>query len=63
MGMKVSNSYAPSGTFSGMTEVTRHAIVAHGGHSLTYTATIKFLDVAGGLQFQVCGAATGNRFQ
>ena len=40
-----------------------HAIVAHGGDSLTYTATIKFLDVAGGLQFQLCGAATGNRFQ
>jgi hypothetical protein len=59
----VSNNYDPSGTFSGTTEVTGHAIVAHGGSSLTYTAKIKFLDVAGGLQFEVCGAASGNRFQ
>jgi hypothetical protein len=59
----VSNNYDPSGTFIGTTEVAGHAIVAHGGNSLTYSATIRFLDVQGGLQFAVCGAASGNRFE
>ena len=55
----VSNNYAPSGTFSGTTEVAGHAIVAHGGSSLTYSATIRFLDVQGGCNSQFAEQRAG----
>jgi hypothetical protein len=59
----VGNNYDASGTFRGMTEVTGHVTLADHGSSFSYSASIKFLDTAGGLQFAMCGAATATRFE
>jgi hypothetical protein len=55
-------NYGADGVFSGSTEVSASATLGEGGTALSYSAKIQFFDASGGLQFAVCGAATGTRF-
>jgi hypothetical protein len=59
----VSFGYNTDGTFAGSANITANVTLGSGGQSLSYSATIDFLDADGNLQFSICGAATGTRFQ
>lgn len=58
----LSYGYDTSGTFSGSIEVTGKLSLNESGDAFTYTASVRFLDSAGGVQFTACGGAQGTRF-
>ena len=55
--------YDADGNFSGSGDISASATVTDGGSGLQYKSVIKFLDPSGATLFQICGAATGTRFQ
>jgi hypothetical protein len=59
----LSYGYDASGTFNGSGEVTGQLELARDADHFTYTSKIAFFDTARNLQFAVCGAATGERFE
>jgi hypothetical protein len=58
----LANSFDVAGSFSGSTAVEGNVTVNPGGTTFSYTSTIQFLDVAGGLRFTACGAGSGTRY-
>ncbi|HMO45257.1 MAG TPA: hypothetical protein PKB14_04430 [Rubrivivax sp.] len=58
----LSYSYDLSGAYAGQYDIAGDLKLSNDGKTFAYTATVKFLDAAGQLRFQGCGAAEGRRY-